>query len=198
VALDLEFDGDLDLAVVNGRVTRGAARVGAGLVPPWDEFAEPNGIFLNSGEARFAPAGAALAEFVDPVEISRGLAAGDLDADGDVDLVVANLQARPRLYRNEAPRGGRWLAVDAVDPRLRRPAIGARLTLVDGDRRDVRFVGRGGSYLSSSPPRVHFALLGDGPRHVEVRWPDGLEESFAVETADRTLRARRGAGRAAP
>ena len=71
------------------------------------------------------------AEFEQSLEISRGLASGDLDDDGGLDLLVSNLQSAPRLYRNDAPRAGGWLTVRAVDPRYRRHAITAARTLAE-------------------------------------------------------------------
>ncbi len=195
VALDVELDGDLDLVVVNGRVKRGALLPGAGVPPPWDVLAEPNLFYLNDGTGRFSPAGEPGAALCRPIEISRGLAAGDLDADGDMDLVMTNIAGPVRIYRNDTPRRGSWMMVRALDPRLRRDAIGARVTLVAGPRRWVKTIGRASSYMSSRDVRAHFGL-GDIDRvdRLEVDWPDGLREHFPNPKVNNVVVLTRGTG----
>jgi hypothetical protein len=196
-AFDVELDGDLDLVVVNGRVTHGQAREDSAVPPPWDHFAEPNQLYLNRGDGSFDRADEAAGPFSYPAEISRGLTTGDIDGDGDVDIVISNAQSSARIYRNDAPREGSWLSVRAIDPRYRRDAIGARVTVVAGGTERVGHVGRGSSYQSSSDPRVHFGL---GPvesvERIVVHWPDDLVETFAVEGADREVTLVRGEGQA--
>jgi len=198
VAADLDLDGDLDVVVVNGRVVRGEPWPPAP-DPPWDRFAEPNLLYVNDGRGVFEPAGELAPALCAAAEISRGLAAGDLDDDGDVDLVVANVAGAPRLLANQAPRRGRWLAVRAVDPRLGRDALGARITVVAGGRRWSRTIHGGGSYLSSGDTRAHFGL-GDATSidAVTVRWPDGMLERFEVACADCAVVLHRGQGSELP
>ncbi len=194
VAADLELDGDLDLVVANGRVLRGERLAGASLGAPWDAYAEPNLLYLNDGRGGFelAPEGTLPGD----VEISRALAAGDIDSDGDVDLLVANLASAPRLYRNIAPRQGRWLAVRAIDPALGRDAIGARVRLI-GTPSIEREITRSFGYLSASDAVAHFGLGVDPDvQGLVVRWPGGATERFDVDGVDRRLLVRRGEGRA--
>ncbi|MDH3285298.1 MAG: CRTAC1 family protein, partial [Acidobacteriota bacterium] len=195
VAQDAELDGDLDLFVVNGRVNRGERVAGTTMPAPWDEFAQRNLVFVNRGDGRFESGQERGGDFAVPVEVSRGLAAGDVDADGDVDLVVGNTEGPVRLYLNEAPREGRWLGVRATDPELGRDAIGARVTLIAGGAGQLRTIKRGGSYLSSSEPVARFGLpAGVEPEAVIVRWPGGDEERFAVAGTDRSMEVVRGDG----
>ena len=195
IAVDVELDGDLDILVANGRVQRGDPLPGAGVPPPWDLFSEPNLFYLNDGSARFSLACDLLAPFCEPIEITRALATGDIDDDGDLDVLVSNIQGRARLYRNDAPRAGHWLSVRAFDPRLNRDALGARVVLVFSGSRQLRTISSGYSYLSSSPPRAHFGL-GDASSadRIEVTWPDGLKEQFPVGAVDRVLRVERASG----
>ena len=187
-ALDFELDGDLDLAVAHGRVTTGKPG-------PRNRFAEPNHVYLNDGRGRFVSGEAAFSAFASPAEVSRALALGDIDDDGDLDLLMGNIQSQARLFLNAAPRAGNWLSIRAIDPRLNRDAIGARVVVHGEDGSLVRFVSRGGSYLASNDPRVHFGLGSIGAvERVEVRWPDGAAESFPVDAVGRELTLRRGSG----
>ncbi|MCP3916585.1 MAG: CRTAC1 family protein [bacterium] len=192
--LDVELDGDLDLIVVNGRVLRSQTVAGVQLGPHWAPYAEPNQLFLNDGKARFVVADACGALCAD-IEVSRGLAIGDVDDDGDLDAVVSNGNGTVRLYRNDAPRAGGWLRVRALDPTLGRDAYGAIVEIEAGGKRMRRSVTPVRSYLSSSDPRAHFGL---GPAEsveaVHVVWPDGSRESFPGGSRDRSITVQRGEG----
>ena len=102
---------------------------------------------------------------------------------------------RARLYRNDAPRQGHWLAVRTLDPQLKRDALGARVTLVMGDRRAARSVATSFGYLASHSPWVHFGV-GEIQTidRIEVRWPDGSEEVFPGVETDRAITLSRGNG----
>jgi len=195
VAFDAELDGDLDLLVANGGVYFGRARRDSIPPAPWNEMAEPKLLHLNDGRAQFDLAGEIAGELGTALEVSRGLAMGDLDEDGDVDIVVNNTASPSRIYLNEAPRAGHWLRVRAVDPRWKRDALGTFVTLTVAGRRLLRCVESSSSYLSSSDPRVHFGLGETASVDaLEVLWPDGMRESFACPGVDRTLEVRRGEG----
>ncbi len=198
-ALDVELDGDLDVIVVNGRVVRGDPCFDAGVPPPWDMYAEPNLFFLNDGTGRFESGDALAGSLCSRVEITRGLVVGDVDADGDQDVLLSNVQGPARLYRNDAPRLGHWLSIRAVDPELRRDAIGARVSVFIGDRQLIRTITSGSSYLSASEPEAHFGLGdADRPDRVEVRWPGGAREMFHGVPGDQAVTLVRGAGESKP
>ena len=163
--LDYDHDGDLDIAVVNGRVKRQPLHSGSRGDPYWRPYAEPNFLLrntLDSGEAKFEAAGPAAGVFSSRVEISRGLALGDVDNDGDLDLLVTHLAGPARLFRNDAPKRGRWLKVRAVDPASHRDAHGAAVTIVIDGRRITRPANPGFSYFSSNAPGAHFGLPTSG------------------------------------
>ena len=189
---DLDLDGDLDLVIVNGRVLRGDPLTSS-LPEPWNSYAEPNLVYVND-EGSFRLLRAGVEAFTDPIEVGRGLAMGDLDADGDLDIVVTNIASPARLYRS-APPPHHWLLVDAFDPRLNRRALGSRVTVTSGGRRQRRTIQSAMSYLSSSDPRAHFGF-GTAATAVSilVRWPDGLEETFGDIAVDQTIVLRRGEG----
>lgn len=191
---DFDHDGDLDLAVANGAVRRRPPSPG-GPRGMWAAYAEPNQLFENDGAARFTEVNEAAGPFAAQVEVSRGLAFGDIDEDGDVDMVLANIDNSLRLYRNRAPKEGRhWLSVRALTGK--RDALGAQLWLKAGGREFRGLVLPGSSYCSSNDPRAHFGLgtLTNADELV-VQWPDRRRESFPVPGVDRVLTVRQGEGR---
>ncbi len=184
--VDFDNDGRLDLYQASGRVANDVDGHGTP-----DSLAEPNLLFRGMAGGRFEeshPRGGTAGLLV---HTSRGVAFGDLDGDGGVDLVVANKDAAPYVLRNVHPRRGHWLSVRVLDEHGR-DALGATVHLQDGDRTLRREVRSGYSYCSASDPRVHFGL-GDTPAvdELEVRWLDGARTRHPVPGVDRVMVVRR-------
>ncbi len=186
---DFDNDGRLDLYQANG---------GVGLSEPDKEYgyAEPNTLYRGSvqdGAVRFdeiKPPGGVSPRLV---HTSRGLAVGDVDNDGGLDLVVANRDAAVYVLMNRAKRGNwaRFRVLAAVG----RDAHGATVSTTVGPRRLSRDVQPSASYLASSDPRVHFGLgSASEARNVVVRWPGGVEEAFGDFPAGATYELHRGSG----
>jgi hypothetical protein len=199
VFADFNQDGLLDLAVANGRVGRAPNLPRGGPGTFWAAYADRNQLFAGEGPGRFRDISAQHPALCGRPNVARGLAVGDIDGDGALDLLVTRSDGRALLLRNVAPDRGHWLLVRAVDPALRRDAYGAEVTVEAGQRRWVGWVNPGQSYLCSNDPRVHFGL---GPvaaiDGVRILWPDGTVERFPGGAADRLVVLRKGEGRAAP
>ena len=219
--LDFDNDADLDIALVNGRVKRREILDGADVGEFWNFYAEPNLLFQNSHQpsavgsqqreetsspvslltaesrqpiAHFSDVSSRAPDFTGCVEVSRGMAFGDIDRDGDVDIVVSSLDNRLRFFRNDAPLPQHhWLFVQAITHN--RDALGAQVTLRTESRTFTGYVLSGTSYLSSSDPVVHFGLgTTDEIQMIEVRWQDGSRERFLGTTANRRTTVYQGKG----
>ncbi|UCE59056.1 MAG: CRTAC1 family protein [Phycisphaerales bacterium] len=186
---DFDHDGYLDLYTANGAIISPEKPY-----DPSDSFAEPNLLYRGLGNDRFeeiTPRGGTRELLV---ATSRGASFGDMDNDGDIDVLVVNKDARPHLLRNVADKRGGWIMFSVLDNHGSE-ALGATVRVDVGQRRQWRLVQATYSYCSSNDPRVHFGL-GDAGRvdAVSVRWPDGKEESFGGFAASAVHTLRRGGG----
>ena len=161
----------------------------------WLLYAEPNLLYLNDGTGHFENISHLMGPICSRPEVSRGLAFGDLDGDGDLDVLMTQDDGPVRLFRNDVPKLGRWLVVRTLDPALNRDALGAVVTVTAGGRTQHRTVIASYSYASSSQPVAHFGL-GEiaGIDEVTVRWPDGSTERFEGVPIDAAVALRRGEG----
>ena len=216
---DADNDGDLDLAVANGAVKRRPSALAppvrgdadfapastTGGLPPgfWSDYVEPNLFVINRG-GRFLDASSA-SPWTE-LGLSRALVPADLDRDGDLDLVIANLDGLPQILRNltidpEAPAdraaAANWLRIRVIDPRQSRAAIGTRITVHTASGPRLLHALPSGSYLSAGPATVHLGLGTAGATDgFDVVWPDGLIETFDGVAANQIVEIVRGEGQA--
>ena len=188
--LDYDNDGWLDLLVVNGHVYPQVERAGLAA-----RYRQPKLLYRNRGNGQFSHVTSA-AVLSEP-SVSRGSAAGDLDNDGDLDVVINNLDGAPTVLRNEGGNRNNFLTVDLEGRAGNRRAVGATVTVKSGDLAQRAARRSGDSYLSHSDHRLHFGL---GSRTtidwVEVRWPNGAiqrAEGIAVNTFVRIVEGAEGA-----
>lgn len=170
---DGDSDGRLDLSIVNGHVIDNTALFRAG-----STHAQRRLLLHNTSGRRFAEVGLRAGPGFSAAAVGRTLLAGDLDDDGDLDLVVTNNGGTVEILRNDSPRGNA-IVMRLAGTRSNRDALGARVTVSVGGRRLMREVKSGSSYLGQADLRVHVGL-GDATRidQVDVRWPAGTVETL--------------------
>ena len=178
--VDFNNDGWLDLFVANGHLDDNVAEI-----DPIGTYAQPNQLFLSNDGINFVESvDAAIANR----KVSRGTAFGDIDNDGDVDIVVSNLKDTPTVLRNDSDNASRWLSVKLVGTHCNRDAIGARVTVVSGGLTQIREVKSGSGYLSQNDLRLHFGL-GDATRvdTLTVRWLCGKVQTLQDSETNQVL-----------
>jgi len=188
--VDLDNDGRLDIFIANGHVYPGVDGMQTG-----SKFLQTKQLYQNLGNGRFREVTEEVGGGLLIEKSSRGAAFGDYDNDGDLDILVINLNDLPTLLRNDSRNGNHWLTLRLVGTKSNRSAIGTRVEATVGDHRQIAEVRSGGSYLSHNDSRVHFGL-GKATRveRLEVRWPSGLVETFEDIQADRFLTLTEGEG----
>ncbi len=189
---DYNNDGLVDLFVLNGHPFEPIQKVF-----PETTYAEQPFLFENTGKAFrevAAEHGSALKRFY----LGRGLATGDIDNDGDTDLLLLNAGDAPVLLRNDGGNKNHWLGVKLVGTKSNRDGTGAKVTVLIGGKRRTKQLLGGTSYCSASDLRLLFGL-GDGQKvdGIEVRWPSGLVTTLRDVAVDRYLTVREETGQPA-
>jgi hypothetical protein len=176
--LDFDRDGDEDIFVSNGHVIRYPVNAPLKQVPLL--FENRSGRFVNVAPV----AGPYLAE----PHLGRGVAAGDIDNDGDIDLVLSPINEPTAVLVNESPNTNHWLRVRLIGVRSQRDAVGAHVTLVTSAGRQTRQVKGGGSYLSQSDLHCFFGIPREATfERLSIRWPSGATQEFSDLVVDRTF-----------
>jgi enediyne biosynthesis protein E4 len=190
--IDLDNDGWLDLFLTNGHVYPEVVQLKteAG-------YQQRKVVYRNLGNGRFSDLSERLGEPITVPKAGRGSAFADFDNDGHVDVAISNVNDRPDLYRLNDTSGHHWTTLTLVGTTSNRNAIGARVRCMTGTVTQWQEVRGGGSYLSQNDLRVHFGV-GTATRidRIDVRWPNGLEETWEHLPVDTFHVLKEGGGRA--
>jgi hypothetical protein len=181
---DYDNDGWVDLFVANGHV-----------YPQIPSYRQRNFIHRNNRDGTFTETPAALGAMASEKRVGRGAAFGDIDNDGDVDIVLNNLDGPAQVLRNEGGSANNAVIVKLVGTKSNRDGVGARVKVVAGDLVQADEVRSGDSYLSQSDARLHFGLEKRTKVDlIEVRWPGGGVERVTGAAADKILTIKEGRG----
>jgi hypothetical protein len=190
VFLDANLDGWLDLAVANGHIDETVRNIRGNV-----GYAQPPLLFLSDGRGKFHDVASQLGGGFAQPKVGRGLAYGDFDRDGDLDLLLTTNNGAAHLYRNDQLGGNRSIRFRLVGTKSNRDAIGATVHIVSGGLSQTRMVKSGSSYLSQSELPLVFGLeKRDRVEQVVVTWPSGRVEEFTNLAGGRGYESTEGKG----
>jgi hypothetical protein len=187
--VDFDNDGYPDLFITSGSVYPEVAKVS-----PRFPARSPNLLFRNQGDGAFIELGPEAGPGITTPHCGRGAAFGDFDNDGDMDVLIMNVNEPPSLLRNDAPATNHWLKIRLEGTKSNRSAIGARVLVRYGGKVQVQEQMSGTGYICSNDPRLHFGLGAATIADIEVHWPSGLVENRKSVAANQLLTLREGVG----
>jgi len=181
--IDVDEDGWKDLVVANGHVYPEVDRAKVG-----DQYRQLTLLYRNLGNGKFADITASSGPAFKEMRPSRGLATGDLDGDGLPEIVIVNMNDVPAVLKHRGARQN-WIRVECTGTKSNVSAIGARVAIEAGGRRQVDEVRSGSSYYSQNEFALHFGLgTAKSVDRIEVRWPNGVRQEWKNLDANRTVR----------
>jgi hypothetical protein len=187
--IDVDHDGRKDILIINGHVYPDVDTM-----PVNVKYRQPRLLYWNVGGGKFKDLSDAAGPGISSRFSSRGSAAGDLDNDGSLEVVINNMGEAPSLLKNFGEKKN-WLLVQCIGTKCNRDAVGARAYVYVADRRLSGEIQTGTSYLSQNDSRLHFGLAGDASyKRIEVQWPGGQRETFEGGSANRIIVLKQGAG----
>ena len=186
--VDLDNDGNPDLFLVTGNVYPEIEKK----LPNYPAKT-PRIVFRNLGGSKFEELIEEAGPGIAAPHISRGCAFGDFDNDGDLDMLIVNMNEPPSLLRNDVTAKNNWIKIKLVGTKSNRSAIGARVVAHYGGKRQVQEVLSQSSFYSVSDRRLHFGIGTAKVVDLEIRWPSGLKQSFANVAPNRIVTIREGA-----
>ncbi len=181
---DYDNDGWVDLFVANGHV-----------YPQRDHYRQREFLFHNNRNGTFSEVANEVGSTLMEERVGRGAAFGDIDNDGDVDVVINNLDGSPQLLRNDGGNANNSVLIKTIGVKSNRDGIGARVKIVSGDLTQIDEVLSGGSYLSHNDLRLHFGLEKRTKIDLlEVRWPSGVIDKITNLSANKIFTIKEGKG----
>jgi enediyne biosynthesis protein E4 len=181
---DYDNDGWVDLLVVNGHA-----------YPQRDRYRQRMLLHKNDRDGTFSEIAAQLGGVLTEDRVSRGTAFGDIDNDGDVDVVVNDLDGAPQVLRNDGGNANNSVLIRTIGTKSNRSGIGARVRVVSGDLTQTDEVRSGGSYLSQNDTRLHFGLeRRTKVDAIEIRWPSGAVDKVVDVPANKIVTIKEGKG----
>jgi hypothetical protein len=188
--LDYDNDGNLDIVVANGHILDNVSQSRDNITYPQRKL-----LFRNEGNGTFKEVGLSAGPGFRLEKVGRGLAVGDIDNDGDLDLLINNCNQTADLLRNDNYTKNHWLMIKTVGTKSNRDGIGTRLTLTANGFTQIREIKAGSSYQSQNDTRVHFGLgKASSVDRLELRWPSGTLDALKDLTTDQILTVREGEG----
>ena len=189
--IDFDNDGYPDILIVSGTVYPELESV----FPTRFPRRTPRLLFRNQGDGTFKELGDEAGPGIAARHSSRGVAFGDFDNDGDMDVLIMNRNEPPSLLRNDAPPGNHWIKIRLEGTKSNRSAIGARVLAHYGGKVQAQTVTSQISYLSANDPRLHFGLGAATSADIEIDWPSGVKETYKDLPANQLHTIKEGTGK---